>query len=108
LRLHPKPLSLHSIKSHSGFSRTSLIHTERLQVAWTGRGFNCIHSPPPHAIHSLSAPTIHQVYHSGKRPRPLAGGSSKLTPAQLSRLRRSLETFEEDWNAPGMDAYDAL
>ncbi len=31
-----------------------------------------------------------------------------ITPAQAADLRSRLATFEEDWNRPEMDAYDAL
>jgi hypothetical protein len=37
----------------------------------------------------------------GKRPR-------KLTRAERVELRARLVAWEEDWNAPGMEAYDAL
>ncbi len=30
------------------------------------------------------------------------------TPEQTMEVRMSLSTFEDDWNAPGMDAYDDL
>jgi hypothetical protein len=31
-----------------------------------------------------------------------------LTPEQAADLRWRLTTFEEDWNAPGMEVYDEL
>jgi hypothetical protein len=31
-----------------------------------------------------------------------------LTQPQVLELRERLATFEEDWNAPGMEAYDKL
>lgn len=31
-----------------------------------------------------------------------------ISKAQASDLRARLRTFEEDWNHPGMDGYDAL
>jgi hypothetical protein len=31
-----------------------------------------------------------------------------LTREQAVNLRARLKTFEEDWNAPGMEAYDKL
>ncbi len=31
-----------------------------------------------------------------------------LTRPQVLELRERLATFEEDWNAPGMEAYDIL
>lgn len=31
-----------------------------------------------------------------------------LTVEQVIELRQRLLTFEEDWNAPGMEAYDEL
>ena len=44
------------------------------------------------------------VSNSGKKPRLLseAGISRKLA----AKIRASLLSFEEDWNAPGMEAYD--
>ncbi len=41
------------------------------------------------------------------------GRSTKLaergfSPEQIIELRERLATFEEDWNAPGMEAYDNL
>ena len=30
------------------------------------------------------------------------------TEAEAQEVRASLQSFEEDWNAPGMDAYDEL
>ena len=36
------------------------------------------------------------------------GGSPvpRLTPDQVAELRGKLAAWEEDWNAPGMEAYD--
>lgn len=31
---------------------------------------------------------------------------SSLTPQQVADLRGKLSAWEEDWNAPGMEAYD--
>ena len=31
-----------------------------------------------------------------------------LTPEEIAELRGKLAAWEEDWNAPGMGAYDAL
>ncbi len=31
-----------------------------------------------------------------------------LTPAEIVELRWKLSAWEEDWNAPGMEAYDEL
>ncbi len=31
-----------------------------------------------------------------------------LTRSQVLELRERLATFEDDWNAPGMEAYDKL
>jgi len=31
-----------------------------------------------------------------------------LTPAEVVELRWKLSAWEEDWNAPGMEAYDEL
>lgn len=31
-----------------------------------------------------------------------------LSPLEILILRQQLAAFEEDWNAPGMEAYDAL
>ena len=33
-------------------------------------------------------------------------GTPVLTPAQAAELRGKLAAWEEDWNAPGMEAYD--
>jgi hypothetical protein len=33
-------------------------------------------------------------------------GPPSLTPEQLADLRGKLAAWEEDWNAPGMEAYD--
>ena len=30
----------------------------------------------------------------------------QLTPAEIAELRWKLSAWEEDWNAPGMEAYD--
>lgn len=32
----------------------------------------------------------------------------QLTPAEIAELRWKLSAWEEDWNAPGMEAYDEL
>lgn len=32
----------------------------------------------------------------------------QLTPAEIAELRWKLAAWEEDWNAPGMEAYDEL
>jgi hypothetical protein len=33
-------------------------------------------------------------------------GAPSLTPDQVADLRGKLAAWEEDWNAPGMEAYD--
>jgi hypothetical protein len=33
-------------------------------------------------------------------------GAPALTPEQVAELRGKLAAWEEDWNAPGMEAYD--
>jgi hypothetical protein len=33
-------------------------------------------------------------------------GSPSLSPAQIAELRGKLAAWEDDWNAPGMEAYD--
>ena len=33
---------------------------------------------------------------------------SKLTPQEIEEMRWRLQAFEEDWNAPGMEAYDDM
>ena len=33
-------------------------------------------------------------------------GESSFTPEELADLRGKLQSWEEDWNAPGMEAYD--
>lgn len=33
-------------------------------------------------------------------------GAPRLTPEQLADLRGKLAAWEQDWNAPGMEAYD--
>ena len=33
-------------------------------------------------------------------------GAPPLSPAQIAELRGKLAAWEEDWNAPGMEAYD--
>ena len=33
-------------------------------------------------------------------------GAPSLTPEQVADLRGKLAAWEEDWNAPGMEAYD--
>ncbi len=38
----------------------------------------------------------------------LPGQEHTLSPLELIILRQQLAAFEEDWNAPGMEAYDAL
>lgn len=35
-----------------------------------------------------------------------APGAPALTPGQAAELRGKLAAWEEDWNAPGMEAYD--
>ncbi len=35
-------------------------------------------------------------------------GERGFSPEQIIELRERLATFEEDWNAPGMEAYDNL
>ena len=32
----------------------------------------------------------------------------QFSPAELAELRGKLAAWDEDWNAPGMEAYDAL
>lgn len=32
----------------------------------------------------------------------------QFTPAELTELRGKFAAWDEDWNAPGMEAYDAL
>ncbi len=39
---------------------------------------------------------------------PIELSSYGLTQPQVLELRERLATFEEDWNAPGMEAYDKL
>jgi len=34
------------------------------------------------------------------------GSPPRLTPDQVADLRGKLAAWEEDWNAPGMEAYD--
>lgn len=41
-------------------------------------------------------------------PRPLLIRDLGWTEAEAAAIRAQLATFEEDWDAPGMDAYDAL
>ncbi len=43
---------------------------------------------------------------SGKGPVPLA--QTGLSPEQAADLRARLKPFEEDWNHPGMEAYNDL
>lgn len=31
-----------------------------------------------------------------------------ITPAQAAEMRNRVMSFEEDWNAPGMEVYDGL
>ena len=51
-------------------------------------------------VHFLNA----QAQTSGHTPLHETG----LTREEAFDLRRRLATFENDWNAPGMDAYDNL
>ena len=37
---------------------------------------------------------------------PPESGAPALTPEQVADLRGKLAAWEEDWNAPGMEAYD--
>jgi len=37
-----------------------------------------------------------------------AGGAPNLRPEEVAELRGKLAAWEKDWNAPGMEAYDAL
>jgi hypothetical protein len=37
---------------------------------------------------------------------PESAGSSSLTLHEAAELRGHLAAWEEDWNAPGMEAYD--
>ena len=46
---------------------------------------------------------VEQVQHHGT---PLR--NTGLTREEAFDLRRRLSTFEDDWNAPGMEAYDNL
>ncbi len=39
---------------------------------------------------------------------PIELASYGLSTLQVLELRERLATFEEDWNAPGMEAYDEL
>jgi hypothetical protein len=39
---------------------------------------------------------------------PAAGTQPPLTDAEVEELRWRLESWEEDWSAPGMEAYDGL
>jgi hypothetical protein len=38
--------------------------------------------------------------------KPTGSATPVLTPAQVADLRGKLGAWEEDWNAPGMEAYD--
>lgn len=35
-------------------------------------------------------------------------GKPPLTDAEINELRWKLQAWEDDWNAPGMESYDAL
>lgn len=37
---------------------------------------------------------------------PNNGSGPSLTPEQVADLRGKLAAWEEDWNAPGLEAYD--
>ena len=37
---------------------------------------------------------------------PVDADAPKLTPQQVADLRGKLAAWEQDWNAPGMEAYD--
>jgi hypothetical protein len=37
---------------------------------------------------------------------PGSAAGSSFTPEEIADLRGKLEAWEEDWNAPGMEAYD--
>ena len=40
-------------------------------------------------------------------PDPIGpSGASTFTPDEIAELRGNLAAWEEDWNAPGMEAYD--
>ncbi len=38
----------------------------------------------------------------------IKGRPPLFTPAEIAELRGKLAAWEEDWNAPGMEGYDAL
>jgi hypothetical protein len=39
-------------------------------------------------------------------PEHIESDSQTLTPDEVADVRGKLEAWEEDWNAPGMEAYD--
>ena len=45
---------------------------------------------------------------AGAKDSPLTIGDLGWTRAKTAEIRASLLAFEEDWNAPGMEAYDRL
>jgi hypothetical protein len=53
-------------------------------------------------------PDSTEVLPEGTRVRitPVGTPAPSFTPEELADLRGKLEAWEEDWNAPGMEAYD--
>ena len=56
-----------------------------------------------------SSLAMYTKLHSSSLPqRRLLLSDIGITPVEALELRLRLKPFEEDWNAPGMEAYDEL
>ncbi len=53
-------------------------------------------------------PDVAEALPEGTRVRitPVCPAEPSFTPEEIADLRGKLEAWEEDWNAPGMEAYD--
>jgi hypothetical protein len=51
---------------------------------------------------------IHPLKNGREKRGNIDLASRGITPAMAAEMRNRLISFEEDWNAPGMEAYDEL
>lgn len=67
-----------------------------------------IHLPPNIPLGKAEMMVIIQPTMNGHQWGEIDLASRGITPEQAAEMRNRLISFEEDWNAPGMEAYDDL
>ena len=69
-----------------------------------------IHLPANIPLGKAEMMVIIQPTTNGQQPErgEIDLASRGITPEQAAEMRNRLISFEEDWNAPGMEAYDDL